>query len=47
MKYILWDWNGTLLDDTQAALDTLNIMLRRRGAKPIALEFFRDHFAFP
>ena len=47
MKYILWDWNGTLLDDTQAALDTLNIMLARRGAKPIALNFFRDHFAFP
>ena len=47
MTYILWDWNGTLLDDTQAALETLNIMLRRRGAKPIALRFFRDHFAFP
>ena len=47
MKYVLWDWNGTLLDDTQAALDTLNIMLARRGAKPIAMEFFRDHFAFP
>ena len=45
--YILWDWNGTLLDDTQAALDTLNIMLARRGVKPIALDFFRDHFAFP
>ena len=47
MKYILWDWNGTLLDDTQAALDTLNIMLKRRGAKPIEMKFFRDHFAFP
>ena len=47
MKYVLWDWNGTLLDDTQAALDTLNIMLARRGVKPIALKFFRDHFAFP
>ena len=45
--YILWDWNGTLLDDTQAALDTLNIMLSRRGVKPITMEFFRDHFAFP
>ena len=45
--YVLWDWNGTLLDDTQAALDTLNIMFKRRGAKPIALDFFRDHFAFP
>ena len=45
--YVLWDWTGTLLDDTQAALDTLNTMLARRGAKPIAMEFFRDHFAFP
>ena len=47
--YILWDWNGTLLDDTQAALDTLNIMLARRGhvGPPVTLEFFRDHFAFP
>ena len=45
--HILWDWNGTLLDDTQAALDTLNIMLAKRGAAPIAMDFYRDHFAFP
>ena len=47
MKHILWDWNGTLLDDTQAALDTLNAMLTRRGGNPIAMPFYRDHFAFP
>ena len=29
--HVPWDWNGTLLDDTQAALDTLNAMLARRG----------------
>ena len=45
--YVLWDWNGTLLDDTQAALDTLNIMLARRGSKLIEMGFYRDHFAFP
>ena len=45
--YVLWDWNGTLLDDTQAALDTLNIMLRRRGASAIGMDFYRDNFAFP
>jgi len=44
---ILWDWNGTLLDDTRAALDTLNDMLARRGAAPIAMDFYRDHFGFP
>ena len=47
MPYILWDWNGTLLDDTQAALDTLNIMLERRGREPIAMDYYRDHFSFP
>ena len=47
MRYILWDWNGTLLDDTQAALDTLNAMLAKRGVRPIAMDFYRDNFAFP
>ena len=45
--YILWDWNGTLLDDTRAAFDTLNIMLAKRGAKPIEMKFYIDNFAFP
>ena len=47
MTHVIWDWNGTLLDDTQAALDTLNIMLARRGGRPIAMDFYRDHFSFP
>ena len=47
MKYVLWDWNGTLLDDTQAAVDALNLMLGRRGLKPIDIGFYRDRFAFP
>ena len=47
MTHILWDWNGTLLDDTQAALDTLNAMLARRGGRPISMDFYRDNFSFP
>ena len=47
MPAILWDWNGTLLDDTQAAIDTLNIMLAARGGTPIGRAFYRAHFAFP
>ena len=45
--YILWDWNGTLLDDTEAALATLNEMITVRGGQPIGMAFYRDHFAFP
>ncbi|MGN0833999.1 MAG: HAD family hydrolase [Kiritimatiellia bacterium] len=47
MPYVLWDWNGTLLDDTQASLDALNVMLARRGRPPIGMDFYRDRFAFP
>ena len=47
MKYLLWDWNGTLLDDTEAALATLNQMIAERGAAPMSMEFYRDHFRFP
>lgn len=47
MTDVFWDWNGTLLDDTQAALDTLNAMLAKRGARPIEMGFYRDHFGFP
>jgi len=45
--YILWDWNGTLLDDTEAALATLNGMLARRGLPSIGMTWFRDNFRFP
>jgi phosphoglycolate phosphatase len=47
MRRIFWDWNGTLLDDTQAALATLNEMLSKRGAPMISMEFYRDNFSFP
>ena len=45
--HILWDWNGTLLDDTPACVASLNIMLSRRGIAPVTMQFFRENFAFP
>lgn len=45
--YLLWDWNGTLLDDTRACIDALNVMLARRGLPAISLDYYRAHFAFP
>lgn len=31
---ILWDWNGTLLDDVDAAVASMNDLLARHG-KPL------------
>ena len=45
--HVLWDWNGTLLDDTDAAVATLNQMLSKRGLRNVTREFFRERFAFP
>lgn len=45
--YILWDWNGTLLDDTEAAISTLNRMLAKRGLKGIDRKFYTENFSFP
>lgn len=44
---IVWDFNGTLLNDIQACLDSLNVLLRARGLHPITREYYRDHFGFP
>ena len=47
MTCVLWDWNGTLLDDTAACLTALNAMLARRGVPTITLDFYRQNFSFP
>ena len=44
---LVWDWNGTLLDDTAASLGAFNAELVRAHLKPITLDFYREHFAFP
>ena len=44
---VLWDWNGTLLDDTDASLAAFNAQLAKRGAAPIGMDCHRRHFAFP
>lgn len=44
---IIWDWNGTLLDDNHASLSALNAILSRRGLKTVSLDYYRKNFAFP
>lgn len=46
-KTILWDWNGTLLDDIQICIDAINIMLKERQKAEISRETYRNIFTFP
>jgi phosphoglycolate phosphatase len=45
--WIVWDWNGTLLDDVDACVSALNDMLSRRSLPNVDREFFRRSFSFP
>ena len=44
---IIWDWNGTLLDDVDAAVGALSRMLAKHGLPPVTREFYRANFGFP
>jgi len=46
-KHIIWDWNGTLLDDAWLCVEVMNGMLERRGLPRVSLEFYRSVFTFP
>lgn len=49
MKYslVIWDWNGTLLDDVGPALASVNDMLERRKREPITLRQYYDYIGTP
>jgi len=46
-SHIIWDWNGTLLDDTQACVNSINVLLGKRGVPLIDVPQYRDVFGFP
>lgn len=49
MKYqlIFWDWNGTLLDDTETCVESMNAILNKRSMPKLDTEKYRSLFRFP
>ncbi len=46
-RHIIWDWNGTLLDDSLVCYDILNRMLTKRGLPAVSKEEYEEKFGFP
>lgn len=47
-ELVLWDWNGTLLDDVELCVDALNRLLARHGYdRHYDLDSYRKIFGFP
>jgi phosphoglycolate phosphatase len=44
---LVWDWNGTLLDDVHACVEAINVMLAERGLATVDIVRYRDAFRFP
>ena len=45
--HIIWDWNGTLLNDAWLCVEVMNGMLRQRNLPLLTLDRYRDIFDFP
>ena len=44
---IVWDWNGTLLDDLDSCLEIANELFEERGIAALSREHYRTIFDFP
>lgn len=46
-KTIIWDWNGTLLNDVDICVDSMNSLLSARGHKQLSESTYKEIFTFP
>jgi phosphoglycolate phosphatase len=47
IKHIVWDWNGTLLNDKNLAVSAINVLLKKYELKEIDHEEYLEIFSFP
>lgn len=47
IKYVFWDFNGTILDDLGLCVDLLNEILKRQDKKPLSETEYLEVFGFP
>lgn len=47
IKLVAFDWNGTLLADTDIILKACNLNFKEYGLKPISKKVYRDTFSIP
>jgi len=46
-KHIIWDWNGTLINDVWLVVEIMNKMLEKRNLPGIDSEKYKEIFDFP
>ncbi len=46
-QHIIWDWNGTLLNDVSIVVEAMNTMLIKRGLPLLDIARYKEIFTFP
>ena len=46
-KHVIWDWNGTLLNDTALSHNIINGVLKSKNLKTLSMDDYRHIFDFP
>jgi len=46
-KHIIWDWNGTLLNDMWLCVESINLTLTRRDMPLLSRQRYQEMFDFP
>jgi len=46
-KHIIWDWNGTILNDVDLCVELINGLLKDRNIKTISKEEYKSIFTIP
>lgn len=48
IKHVIWDWNGTLLDDIDISMEALNVLLKQERLPLVHdISEYRRYFQFP
>ena len=49
MKYshIIWDWNGTIIDDARLCVDLVNELLDEFNLERVTIAYYLNNFSFP
>lgn len=47
ITHIIWDYNGTVLDDVKTSVAAVNKMLESRSLPPTTLEIYKDTLSLP
>lgn len=46
-RNVIWDWNGTLVDDVDITVESLNVLRGEHGLPPMDVGTYRETFGFP